>query len=118
VKEKETVTEIGEFAAAFVRDIVDGNADNAHGMLSAALARVTTATDLSGNFILLAEDMGGVNGIGEPMVILEEWPNMSADERAMVLVPLEGDVFSEAVTVTVASVDGGWRISNIEWGRP
>ena len=111
------MTDIREFAAAFVRDIVDGNADSAHGMLSDALAQVPTPADLSGNLNLLAEDMGGVNGIGEPMVILEEWPNMSADDRAIVYVPLEGDVFSEAVTVTIASVDDGLRISNIEWGR-
>lgn len=112
------MTDITEFASAFVREIVDGNMDNAHGMLSDALAQLTTAADLSGHFDLLAEEMGGVTGVGEPMVILEEWPNMSADERAMVYVPLEGDVFSEAVTVSIAAVDDGWRISNVEWGRP
>lgn len=87
-------------------------------MLSDALAQVTTPADLSGKLDLLAEEMGGITGIGEPMTILEAWPNMSADDRAMVYVPLEGDVFSEAVTVTIAAFDDGLCISNIEWGRP
>ena len=52
------------------------------------------------------------------MVILEEWPDQAADDRAMVYVPLEGDVFSEALTVTIAASNNGLRISNIEWGRP
>ena len=107
-----------EFAEAFARKIVDGDADGAHAMLSAALAQVTTAADLSGQFDALANDMGGVTGVGEPMVILEEWPDMAVDDRAMVYVPLEGDVFSEALTVAIAASDDGLRISNIEWGRP
>lgn len=112
------MTELTDFAADFARKIVDGDSAGAHAMLSAALAAVTTVADLSGQFDILADDMGGVTGVGEPMVILEEWPDMAADDRAMVYVPLEGDVFSEALTVAIAASDDGLRISNVEWGRP
>lgn len=74
--------------------------------------------ELSSQFASLAEDMGGVTGIGQPMVVLEEWPEMSANDRAMVYVPLEGDVFSEALTVKVSEIENVVRISSIEWGRP
>jgi hypothetical protein len=112
------MTELTEFAAAFARKIVDGDTDSAHAMLTGALAQATTAAELSSQFETLADDMGGVTGVGEPMVILEEWPDMAADDRAMLYVPLEGDVFSEAFTVTIAAGENGLRISNIEWGRP
>jgi hypothetical protein len=112
------MTGVIEFAANFVHAIANGEAESAHEMLSEALRRATGATDLSGQFELLADDMGGVTGIGEATVILGEWPDMAANDRAMVYVPLEGDAFSEAVTVTVSAIDDGLRISNIEWGRP
>lgn len=112
------MSDLTAFAAEFVHAVSNGEAESACGMMSDALQQATTATELSEQFDSLAEEMGGVTGIGEPLVILEEWPNKSADERAMVYVPLEGDVFSEAVTVTIAAIDDGLRISNVEWGRP
>lgn len=105
-------------AAAFVRAIAAGDADAAHKMLSSQLAADVAAPQLSTQFASLAQDMGGVTGIGQAMVILEEWPDMSAEDRAMVYVPLEGDEFSEAITVTVSERDGALCISSIEWGRP
>ena len=112
------MTDVLGFAATFTRAIVNGHSEAAHEMLSDDFRQTTAVTDLSTQFDLLAEDMGGVTGIGEPMVILTDWPNMSAHDRAMVHVPLEGDVFSEAVTVTISALDDGLCISNIEWGRP
>lgn len=112
------MTDLTGYAAEFVRAVANADSESAHEMLSATLQQGTTAAELSEHFDALAEEMGGVTGIGEPLVILEEWPGMSADDRAIVYVPLEGDVFSEAVTVTIASFDDGLRISNVEWGRP
>lgn len=112
------MADVVEFAAAFAHALANGDSASAHEMLSDTLRHATAAVDLSEQFDLLAEEMGGVTGIGEPMVILEEWPDMSANDRAMVYVPLEGDVFSEAVTVTVSAADNRLFISNVEWGRP
>ena len=112
------MADVMETAAAFVRAIAAGDSDTAHKMLSDQLATDVAASDLSAEFESLAEDMGGVTGIGQPMVILEEWPDMSEEDRAMVYVPLEGDEFSEAITVTISEYDHALRISSIEWGRP
>jgi hypothetical protein len=78
------MTELTGLAATFARAIVSGDPEDAREMLSDGLRRMTAATDLSKQFELLADDMGGVTGIGEPMVILEEWPDMSANDRAVV----------------------------------
>lgn len=105
-------------AARFVGTIVDGDAHTAHAMLVPELACDLSASELTREYDLLAGDMGGVTKIGEPMLILEDWPARSPNELGVVYVPLEGDVYSEAVTVTLCETDNELRISNIEWGRP
>jgi hypothetical protein len=112
------MTDVVEIAARFARALFAGDIDSAYGLLSDELRGEVAAMELSSQFASLAEDMGGVTGIGQPMVILEEWPEMSADDRAMVYVPLEGDEFSEAITVKVSEINNALRVSSIEWGRP
>lgn len=107
-----------EITARFARALLAEDTDSAYALLSDELRDEVAAADLSSQFASLAEDMGGVTGIGEPMVILEAWPEMSDHDRAMVYVPLEGDEFSEAITVKVSEIDNAARISGIEWGRP
>jgi hypothetical protein len=112
------MADVIETAAAFVHAISTGDTDTAHKMLSHQLASDVAASELLAEFEALAEDMGGVTGIGQPMVILETWPEMPEEDRAIVYVSLEGDVFSEAITVTVSEYDHALVISSIEWGRP
>lgn len=107
-----------EFAAVFVRTIASGDTSNAHKMLSYELGETVSTAELSSQLEALADDMGGITGVGQPMVIMEQWPDMSEHDRAMVYVPLEGDCFSEAITVKVAEIESVFRISSIEWGRP
>ena len=112
------MSDVEKIAAEFAQALASGDSSTAHEILSRELAAKLTAAELSSNFESLAEDMGGVTGIGQPMVILEEWPDMSAHDKAMVYVPLEGDEFSEAITVTVSIIEDVTCISSIEWGRP
>ncbi|MGB5334483.1 MAG: hypothetical protein WBN07_02600 [Woeseiaceae bacterium] len=112
------MSDVIEIAASFVHALASGDVDAAHKFLSQTSGANITATELSSHFEALADDMGGVTGAGQPAVILEEWPDMTAQDRAMVYVPLEGDEFSEAITVTVSQVEGSLCISAIEWGRP
>ena len=112
------MTDVVEIAARFARALFAGDINSAYELLSDELRGEVEAMQLSSQFVSLPEDMGGVTGIGQPMVILEEWPEMSEDDRAMVYVPLEGDDFSEAITVKVSEIDNAVRISSIDWGRP
>ena len=112
------MSDVLEIAAGFVNALAFGDTGAAHEILSPELGAKITADELSARFETLADDMGGVTGVGQPAVILEEWPDMTAHDRAMVYVPLEGDEFSEAITVTMSQVEGSLCISAIEWGRP
>jgi hypothetical protein len=112
------VSNVVEIAAEFSRALASGDSITAHEILSHELAVEVTAAELSSHFESLAEDMGGVTRVGQPIVILEKWPDMSARDQAMVYVPLEGDEFSEAITVTVSEIENSLCISSIEWGRP
>lgn len=109
------VTEVG---AEFVGALAAGDANSAHQLLTSQLASDVAASDLLAEFEALADELGGVTGIGQAMVILTEWPDMAKEDRAMVYVPVEGDMFSEAVTLTLSEVDNTLRVSSVEWGRP
>ena len=111
-------SDLVDFAAAFGTALHSGDFGAAHAMLSATLADMTAASELSDEYNVLADDMGGVTGVGQPVVMLQDWPGMTEQDRAMVYVPLDGDMFSEAVMVTVSESPNGLCISGLEWGRP
>ena len=50
--------------------------------------------------------------------ILEDWPGKQAGDLAVVDVALNGDSFSEAVTLTLATYGDEVLIRHLEWGRP
>jgi hypothetical protein len=49
---------------------------------------------------------------------LEDWPGKQAGDLAVVYVALNGDSFSEAVTLTLAQHGKDALIRHLEWGRP
>ncbi|MBT8099314.1 MAG: hypothetical protein KJO82_06170 [Gammaproteobacteria bacterium] len=112
------MSDMMKLASDFAVAIVDRNTDRAHAMLTQGLRGSMQPAELLSELDVLADDMGGVNGIGEPMKILDDWPGKAANELAMIYVPLLGDVYSEAVTLTIANEDDRIRIGAIEWGRP
>ena len=72
------MSRLTEKATAFVAALVDGDASAAHGMLAPALSRDLSVADLSSQFDTLADDMGGVTGVGDAVTILEQWPGKAA----------------------------------------
>jgi hypothetical protein len=48
----------------------------------------------------------------------EDWPGKLPGDLGYAYVGIEGEDFVEAVTVTVANVEGKHLIRDIEWGRP
>jgi hypothetical protein len=49
---------------------------------------------------------------------LEDWPGKQPADRAVIYVALNGDSFSEAVTLTLAQYGDEVLIRHLEWGRP
>jgi hypothetical protein len=50
--------------------------------------------------------------------LLEDWPDKQDGDVAIAYVSLNGDGFCEAVTVTLVQHGSGFRIRQLEWGRP
>jgi hypothetical protein len=112
------MSKITEHGTDFVEALLGGHTERAHAMLSDELGASLDVVELAANIEAMSDDMGGINGCGDATVILEDWPGKNANDVAMVYVPLLGDVYSEAVTVTVAEIGSTLRITGIEWGRP
>ena len=49
---------------------------------------------------------------------LEDWPGKQPGDLAVVYVALNGESFSEAVTLTLAQYDEDVLIRQLDWGRP
>jgi hypothetical protein len=49
---------------------------------------------------------------------LEDWPGKQADDLAVTYVALNGENFSEAVTLTLAEYGQEILIRHLEWGMP
>lgn len=113
-----TAKETTAIALKFANAIADGKLDDAHEMLTSKLAKRTKPAALGAEYQALADDMGGVTGVGPADEILREWPDQGDKDVAMVYVTLAGDEWSEAITVTLTEVKGELLISDLEWGRP
>jgi hypothetical protein len=106
-------------AVAFASALVAGDFDRAHAMLVPELRQRLTPEDLRGEL----QDMysgyakGPPKQTGQPTV-QEDWPDKRPGDLGWVYVGIIGDDFVEAVSVTVANVNGQPLIREIEWGRP
>lgn len=49
---------------------------------------------------------------------LEDWPGQQAGDLAVVYVALNGESYSEAVTLTLAQYGEMTLIRDLQWGRP
>lgn len=53
-----------------------------------------------------------------PEATLTDWPGKRPGDVAWIYVALEGDSYSEAVSVVITDTPHGARIRALEWGRP
>ena len=71
---------------------------------------VTTMTAYGAGWIQVAQVMDDFT--------LEDWPDKQANDLAVTYVALNGENFSEAVTLTLAEYGHEILIRHLEWGRP
>lgn len=113
-------------AVAFAQALVDCEFDRAYALLTPEL-RVTMTPEL------LREQLFSMfRGYSDstPTSIwfdearhdadasFEDWPSKLPGDVGWAYVGIEGDDFNEAVTVTIAYIDGELLIRDVEWGRP
>jgi len=115
------MTPHGQVAVAFASALVDGDFSKAHALLTPTLRQEMTPASLREKLY----SMWRGYSTGEPRSIHfdeefshEDWPAKLPGDIGWAYVGIEGDGFVEAVTVTVADVEGSLLIRDIEWGRP
>jgi hypothetical protein len=110
-----------KFAAAFASALVEGDYARAHALLAPPLQQQFTPATLRENLYAMFR----LYASGEPKNILfdeefaqTDWPGKLPNDVGWAYVGIEGDDFLEAVTVTIADIDGNHLIRDIIWGRP
>jgi hypothetical protein len=49
---------------------------------------------------------------------MDDWPGKCADDVGWAYVGIEGDGFTEAISVIIVTINGKLLIREVEWGRP
>jgi hypothetical protein len=114
-------TPASEVAVAFASALVAGDFVRANAMLAPPLRQILSPEKLHKKLYGMFDSYAD----GDPKDILfdedggvMDWPPEFPNDLGSVYVGIMGDEFLEAVTVTVADIDGGHLIREIVWGRP
>lgn len=103
----------------FAQALVMGEFEKAHAFLSAELRSKYTAAGLKSEFESMVEY---AQPFGVPYVVVVDnrpLPGISEmDAQGWAYVAIQGEGWSEAVTVTVKPVGNEYLITELVWGRP
>lgn len=102
---------------AFAEALVAGRYDEAEGMLQGELRGTWSAERLKAEYQRMTEG-GGPWSVASPETFMGQWPDRKPKDHGWVYVPIDGNGYSEAVTVVVTDEGGTPRIRWLEWGRP
>lgn len=108
-------------AASFASALVEDDFDRAATLLAPALRAELPPAPLRERFVAMFADYahGRPTGIHfDDEFSMVEWPAKQSGDVGWTYVGIEGADFVEAVSMTVADVDGVLLIRDIEWGRP
>jgi hypothetical protein len=112
-------------ALSFAQDLVDENFEHAFQLLSPALQSQFSPPGLRQMlwrmFESYAPDDRPLRAVLDRKQMTStntDWPDKQPNDLGWVYVSILGAEFVEAVTVTVAHIDGRPLIRDIEWGRP
>jgi hypothetical protein len=114
----ENIAAYREVALKFTQALAAREYIKAYGMTSHEFRSKTTVELLRSSFErIVPQDWGPIGPIevGETMT---SWREKQPSERIWAYVSIGGNVYSEAIIVTVATEDGAPRIRTVEFGRP
>ncbi|WP_343880928.1 hypothetical protein [Rhodanobacter caeni] len=107
-----------QIALEFTKSLAAREYQKAYAMTSQEYRKRTTAEQLRTAFEnIVPTDWGQIGPIdvGQTM---SSWPGKRPDDVGWAYVSIGGDVYSEAITVVVASEGGESKIGEVEFGRP
>ena len=105
-------------ALAFADALASGRFEQAATMLAPALANDLTAGLLRANLERMLSYADSAPDSVELVSTLNDWPDKMPNDIGWAYVAIAGADFCEAVSVVVASLDGGLVVREVEWGRP
>ena len=107
-----------DLALAFVRALGARDYAAAYEMTSASFRGQTNPMEMQATFEeMVPLDWGEVEPI-EVVQTMDQWPGKQPGDAGWVYVSIYGDVYSEGVTVVVATEEEALKIREVEWGRP
>jgi len=116
------VARFADLALKFAQALVDANFDAAFALLAPEARRELPPEALRSS--LLSMYMGYAPEDTPRSAVLEEgfastnWPGKRPGDLGCAYVSICGEEFVEALTVTVAIIDGRALIRDVQWGRP
>ena len=113
-------TNYRDIAQAFGDCLVRQDHAAAHALLARELQSSATPEAIGNAVATMIAYAAGPIRVAQVMddCILEDWPGKRPGDLAVVYVALNGDSFSEAVTLTLAQYGEDILIRQLEWGRP
>ncbi len=105
-------------ALEFARSLAARDYPKAYSMTAQAYRKRTTASQLQTAFESIVPTDWDPVGPVEVGHTLEEWPGKQPADIGWVYLSIDGDVYSEAITVVVALENRDAKIREVEFGRP
>jgi hypothetical protein len=106
----------GQVAFRFASQLVAGEFDSAHQMLSSTAKREWPAGLLESTYRKMVEYFAPTKVM--VMNTMEDWPAKRAKDIGWAYAAIADESESEAVTVVVCEEGGQHTVRSIEWGRP
>ena len=110
-----------EVAVAFAAALVERDFTRARGLLAPALREQLSESALQEELTSMYRGYARSEPSRTCFVpdgTLETWPGKECGDLGWAHVSIEGEDFSEAVSVLVSDVEGVPMIREVEWGRP
>ena len=105
-------------ATDFVRALASRDYGRAYAMTSEDYRAGASQAEMQAAFeAVIPLDWGDTEPI-EIGLTMSDWPGKQSDDVGYVFVSIYGDVYSEGVSVVVASGGDSLVIRGVEWGRP
>lgn len=107
-----------QIALVFVKSLAAREYPKAYAMTSQEYRRKHSVDQLRVGFETIVPTDWGALGPIESGQTMETWPGKQPSDLGWVYVTIGGDVYSEGVTVVVASENGEAKVREVEFGRP
>jgi hypothetical protein len=107
-----------DVASQFASSLSQRDYSLAQSFLSESLKAQLTAQQIQQNYEGMTAASNGAALTTEVVETLTDWPDKQSGDVGWAYVAINGDTFSEAVTLTLCEEQGNTVVRDVVWGRP